>query len=187
MVIVGMDPGRHLGICKVAKGAKHLIVPEVTLVTKKLRDTTDLGAFLHSADDPIREALAGADLLAIERPNTAGQHHAGVFKNVALYGHALYWAAHHGVEVLPVNVSAAKLALTDRGNAKKPEMISAAEFQLGLTASSLDEHCADAYAVWLFACYGAPPSAGARAKVAVEKRRIEREAAKAAKLKGALL
>lgn len=182
MIIVGVDPGTNLGVCRAPKGDRRAIVAGVSLKTVRLKDTTDLGAWLRSADEPIRELLRGADLLAIEKPNTQGQHHSGLFKNIALYGHCLYWATHHGVRVQPINVSHSKTILTDRGNAVKDEMVAAAEFQLGLRPGELDHNAADAFAAWLVASYGIPKSASVRAAEAATKRRLEREAAKAAKL-----
>lgn len=181
MIIAAIDPGTNLGVCKAPKCDRSAIRPDVTLKTVKLRDTTDIGAWLRSSDDHIREVLRGADLLAIEKPNTQGQNHTGLFKNIALYAHCCYWACHHGVRVQPINASHVKTILTDRGNAVKDEMVAAAEFQLGLKPGEIDHNAADAFAVWLVASFGIPKSASQRAQEAATARRIAREQARAEK------
>lgn len=182
MVAVFFDLGRNLGVLRAPLKEKAAIIHGVSLTTIKLRDTTDLGAFLRSADEPIREWIRGADEVHVEAPNTIGQNHWAIRKNCALLGHVFYWACHHGIPCKPWNVTEAKLALADRGNAKKEEMMAAAEFQLGLRAGTLTEHEADAYAGWLLVSYGAPPNAAQRQKAAVAKRKAAREAAKTSKL-----
>jgi Holliday junction resolvasome RuvABC endonuclease subunit len=178
MTIAAFDPGRNLGILRAPAREKAAIVHDHTLYTRKLRDTTDLGAFLRSADAHIHEALIGATECAIERPNTQGQNHSGIVKNVALAGHIAYLATCKGVAVEWVNVSAVKLILTDSGNAKKEQVIPAAELWLGLPGGTLTEHEADALGVWLVRCYGVPEGRAAREKAASARRRAEKEAAK---------
>lgn len=182
MTIALFDPGRNLGILQAPLREKGAIVHNVTLRTEKLRDTTKLGPFLYSADDHIREALRGMKVAAIEAPNTQGSNHTGIVKNVALAGHIAWHATSMGIEVQWWNLRHAKMALTDNGNAKKEEMIAAAEMYLGLAAGTLSEHEADVFGGWLVLSYGVPMNHGDRHKLQVQRRKDEKAAAAAAKL-----
>lgn len=180
MTAVFFDPGRNLGVLRVPLREKSVIAHGINLTTLKLRDTTDIGAWLRSSDEPIREWIRGASEVWAEKPNSRSSNHAAVAKNFALYGHLAYWCTFEGIPFRGWNVTEAKLAMTDSGNAKKERVIPAAEFYLGLPAGTLTEHEADVVAGFVVVSYGAPPNAGERAKAAVAKRR-------AAKLNGARL
>jgi Holliday junction resolvasome RuvABC endonuclease subunit len=182
MTVAVLDPGRNLGVLRAPLRERAAIIHGRTLYTAKLRDTTDLGAFLRSGDDHIREAIRGVDEVWVEEANTQGQNHTGIVKNVALVGHIAYWCVLDDKPLKFFNLRNAKVALTDSGNAKKPEMIAAAEFQLGVKPGHLSEHEADVFAGWLVASFGVPVSASQRAAKAAKERRLAREAAKAAKM-----
>ncbi len=181
MMIAAFDPGRNLGVLRAPLRDKAAIIHGKTLYTARLRDTTDIGAFLKSADDPIREALHGVEKAVVEAPNTQGQNHSGIFKNCALAAHIFYWCSHMGVKAEFINLKHAKVILCDNGNAKKEHMIPAAEFQLGLSAGQLTEHEADAFGIWLVESFGIPESPSERQAKAATARRLERERLRAEK------
>lgn len=178
-MIVAFDPGRNLGVCRAPSRDKKAVVHDVSLYTRKLRDTTDLGAYLRSADDHIREAIRGTSEVVIEEPNTQGQNHSGIVKNVALAAHIAYWATLDGVPWRFINLRHAKVILTDNGAAKKEQMMPAAEFLLGLPRGRLTEHEADAFGIWMVASFGVPESSSARKARHAKERREAKEAAKA--------
>jgi Holliday junction resolvasome RuvABC endonuclease subunit len=169
-------------VCRAPAGRKDLI----QVHTRKLADTTDLGAYLRSADQHIRDEFEGASAIAVEQPNTAGQHYSGIRKNIALIGHIHYWASIYGLQVTEINVSAVKIAMTGHGHAKKEQVILGAYKFLGTdpTTHPLDEHMADAIGVWHVFSYGVQESTRQRE----DRERKERTAAKrAAKAAGPLL
>lgn len=183
MVAVFLDPGRNLGVLRAPLREKMAIVHGVNLTTVKLRDVTDLGAWLCSADAHLAEwIMPGVSEVWCEAPNTDGQNHWAVRKNCALMGHIAHYAARCGIPFRTWNVMDAKVALCDRGNAKKVDMMTAAEFQLGLSAGTLSEHEADTFAGWLIASWGVQLSPTKRAAQAAAKRREAKAALKAAAL-----
>jgi Holliday junction resolvasome RuvABC endonuclease subunit len=185
-MLVCFDPGRNLGVLKAPAQDRKAIVHGVNWTTLKLKDTTDPGAYLRSADELIREWLRGATRVAVERPNTERQHYAAIRKNMMLLGHIAYWAhCELGIVAEEINVSHVKSALTDNGNAKKELVIDRAEYLMGMPAGSLTEHEADALGVWMVASFGPPMKAAERARAFTARKRAAKEAAKAA-ARGAL-
>jgi Holliday junction resolvasome RuvABC endonuclease subunit len=166
-MLVCFDPGRHLGVARGPVG----VIDRVVLRTHKLRDVTALGPYLSSATDFILREIDGATACAAEIPNTAGQNHTGIRKNFALVGHIAWLCAQRGVPFREVPVHEAKLALTGRGNAQKPDMIAGAAEKFRIPAHLLDEHMADAAGVWFVFSFGAPPSKTQLAKQAAAARR----------------
>lgn len=185
-MILAIDPGRHMGVCRVPARERQAIVHGENLYTIKLKDTTDLGLYLRSAQDPLRELLAGCTDVYVERPNTERQHYTAIRKNMALLSFTAYWATFYGVAFHEVNVAHVKGILTDSGNAKKEFVMERAEYLLGLPAGALTEHEADAFGVWMVASYGPPQKAADRQKAFTARKRAEKEAAKAA-ARGAVL
>lgn len=164
-------------MCRAPAGRKDLI--EVR--TRLLRDTTDLGAYLRSADQHIRDEFEGASAIAVEQPNTAGQHYNGIRKNIALIGHIHYWASIYGLNVTEVNVSHVKIAMTGNGHAKKEQVIAGAYRFLETSALKIDidEHMADAVGVWHVFSYGVQESVNQRKTREAKERAAAKRAAKA--------
>jgi Holliday junction resolvasome RuvABC endonuclease subunit len=173
-MLIAFDPGRHLGVAKAPLGESHRLVFE----TVKLKDTTEIGPFLRSADQHLQALLREATAVCIEKPNTQNQHHTGIFKNVALYGHVAYWCDMMGVPFNPVNAMHVKTALTGLGTAKKEQMIAGAD---ALGFRGLDEHQADALGAWWTISFGVTESKTDYEKRMAGERRAAREAARAAK------
>lgn len=152
----------------------------------KLKETTDLGAYLASSDEFFQDFFGrGVTRWAIEIPNTrAAKSAAAAAKMMGLYAHALYWGAL--MQLPPPTVFAPneiKLALTGNGNAKKgadtPEMENAAR-ALGFDVQN--DHEADAVAIRRAYTHGVPETKAERDKRAVAERRAAKEAAKGARL-----
>lgn len=173
-MLIAFDPGMHLGWACAPLGESHLL----RFGTIKLRDTTDLGAYLRSADSELQAILRGKTAIAIEKPNTHAQHHTGIFKNVSLYGHVAYWANMLGIPMNPVNTMHVKTSITGSGNANKEMMIAGAR-ALGFDVA--DEHQADALGAWWTISYGVPESKTDYNKRMAAERRAAKEAAKAQK------
>jgi Holliday junction resolvasome RuvABC endonuclease subunit len=87
------------------------------------------------------------DLIVIESP--ASHFNGGLIPQARVSGAVLGLISELGIAWLERTPSAAKKALTGKGNAKKGEMIAAAQMALG--GWELDEHQADAYGLWLAA------------------------------------
>lgn len=158
---------------------------EVTFGSFKLADTTDLGAYLASADEFLQDFFSKVTRWAIEIPNTRhAKSAAAAAKMMGLYAHALYWA--RVMQAPPPSVftpSEVKLALTGNGAAKKgadnPEMETAAR-ALGYEVEN--DHQADAVAIRRAYTHGVPDTKAEREKQAAAARRAAREAQKGPKL-----
>lgn len=155
---------------------------EIEFGSRKLAETTDLGAYLASADEVFQELFAGVTRWAIEQPNTRhAKSGAAAAKMMGLYAHALYWAR---VLQLPPPVvyspNEVKLALTGNGNAKKgketPEMETAAR-ALGFAVKN--DHEADAIGIRRAYTHGVPETKAEKAKRETAERRAAKEAKKA--------
>lgn len=113
-----------------------------------LIDTPDLGLWLASSDDGLREAMRGATAIAMEQP-FMGDNWLPLRKLTALLGHVHYFAHNYGIKIdqksCEIPVSTGKLTLSGHGNAEKKQMIAAALARTGLV---LGEHEADALGIW---------------------------------------
>lgn len=180
-MLLTVDPGSNLGwtLGPVSADAPPAQVAHGTF---KLRDTTDLGAFLVSADEPLRDLFGrGVTAWAIEIPNTRYiKSAAAAAKLMGIYSHCLYWASLCALEkptgFAPNEI---KLALTGNGGADKDMMIAAAR---ALGHMVLTDHEADAIAIRRAYLFGVPETKTEREKRAAAERRAARAAKKGPKL-----
>lgn len=184
-MLLTIDPGKFIG-WTIGPVSADATADQVAFGSFKLAETTDLGAYLASADEHLQDLFGrGVTRWAIEVPNTMkGSSHAAIVKGVGLYAHALYWA--RILQLPPPAVfspSEIKLALTGNGAAKKgkdnPEMETAAQ-ALGFDVQN--DHEADAVALRRAYTHGVPDSKSEREKKAAAARRAAKEAAKGPKL-----
>lgn len=155
---------------------------EVAFGSHKLAETTDLGAYLASADQFFQDFFSsGITRWAIEQPNTRhAKSAAAAAKMMGLYAHALYFA--RLMQMPPPAIftpSEVKLGLTGNGAAKKgkdnPEMENAAR-ALGFDVQN--DHEADAVAIRRCYTHGVPETKTERAKAEAAKRKAAKIAAK---------
>ncbi len=187
-MLLTIDPSTNLG-WSLGPASADALASEVAFGTIKLSATSDLGAFLQSADDPLAELFGqkGATRWAIEIPNTQRSYHSAILKGCALFGHCLYMARVY--QMPPPSVfspTELKLALTGNGAAKKgekhPEMERAARL-LGHMVQN--DHEADAIALRRAYLFGVPETKTEREKREAGERRAARDATKAAEAKKA--
>jgi Holliday junction resolvasome RuvABC endonuclease subunit len=130
----------HIGVCydgqplaTWALAAKLNIAERCRLAAKLARQQLD--------------SVPDVDLVVIERP--AGRHTNGIIQPARVSGAILVVLSEQQLAWCEISPADAKKVLAGKGNAKKPEMIEAAARALG---QQVDEHAADAYALWLAGC-----------------------------------
>lgn len=180
-MLLSVDPGKFIG-WTLGPLSADTPASDIAFGSFKLAETTDLGAYLASADEHLQDLFSrGVTRWAIEVPNTMkGSSHAAIVKGVGLYAHVLYFA--RLMQVPPPTIfspTEIKLALTGNGAAKKgkdtPEMENAAR-ALGFAVQN--DHEADAVAIRRAFTHGIPDSKSERAKKEAAARKAARLAAK---------
>jgi Holliday junction resolvasome RuvABC endonuclease subunit len=157
-LILAIDLGVHMGW--VLAGTTG----PMRFGTVELKDTTNLGQYVRSMNEPVGELLKMCTAVAVEKPNTGGNSaYFAIRKNMAALGKvcelADFWGKSPPAEI---SVSSAKLTLAGHGHADKEMMIAAA---LRLYGHEMNEHEADALAIWHVFVYGAAvPIRKARSK-----------------------
>lgn len=108
----------------------------------------DIASRCQQAATQVRALITDADIdmVAVESP--VARFASAVIPQARVSGAVLAVLAVAQVAWVEIAPAAAKLALTGKGNAKKPAMIAAATLA---TKRNLDEHQADAYGLWLAA------------------------------------
>ena len=154
---------------------------QVSFGTVKLSTSTDVGAYLQSADEALQDLMSrGITAWAIEVMNTQRSYHHAIVKGVAIYSHCLYTA--RLLQLPPPTVfspTEIKTTMTGNGLAKKPEIIAAAQL-LGFDVKT--DHEADAIGIRRAYIFGVPEGKTERLKREAKERREAKEAAKGAKL-----
>ena len=178
-MLLTLDPGTALAytLGPVDRDAPISAV-EIDTITLKGKG---LGAFLGSADDPVRTLLRrGVTHVAIEVPNTTQGFHSSIIKLVPLFGHVFYLCHLLGMKEPTVfSPKELKTVLCGSGNAKKPEMYAAAR-AMGWPVETHDQ--ADAVALRKAFLEGVPMNKTERQKAEAAQRKAEREAKKGPKL-----
>lgn len=163
MTTLALDLGQHIGWVKGAAVGplEHGSFP--------VEDTTDLGRWLRSIDAFLMNAMRGVDDIAVEQPflQSGGKKADGTSKPGGYYparkllaqlGHVYYAAHNSGIAAKHVHeypVATAKLTLAGSGKADKDQMVAAACDFYGWEPHEIDEHTADASAIFKVHLFGA--------------------------------
>lgn len=150
MTTLALDLGQTIG------WVKGSTVGPIEFGSFAMTETTDLGLWLQGADTFLMKAMEGVTDIAVEQP-FLGESYYPARKLLGLLGHVYYHARYKGIAGALVNeipVPTAKLALAGHGRAEKEDMIAAACEFMGWEASEIDEHVADACAIWRVHLFG---------------------------------
>ncbi|MBU0801416.1 MAG: hypothetical protein KKA05_10515 [Alphaproteobacteria bacterium] len=148
MSIVGIDLGQTIG------WVKGDPVGQLRWGSFTLANTTDLGAWLESADEILNPLLRGATGVAVEQP-FMGKNYFPVRKLIALLGQVHRWARIHNIHyqaIQEIAIPTGKRTLSGSGKADKDMMIAAAAAH---GYEGMTEHEADALGVWWVYQFGA--------------------------------
>lgn len=138
MKILALDmSSTAIGMCYDGWDFQTLTLRSPDIAKRCLQAATQVRALITDAD---------IDLVVIESP--AGRFNGGLIPQARVSGAVLAVLAVAGVAWTEIAPAAAKKVLTGKGNAKKPDMIAAAN---RAADRLLDEHQADAYGLWLAA------------------------------------
>ena len=138
MKILALDmSSSHIGLCYDGWDFQTLTLRSPDIAQRCLQAATQVRALITDAD---------IDMVAVESP--VARFASAVIPQARVSGAVLAVLAVAQVAWVEIAPAAAKLALTGKGNAKKPAMIAAATLA---TKRNLDEHQADAYGLWLAA------------------------------------
>lgn len=135
MKILALDmSSTAIGMCYDGFDFQTLTLRSPDIAQRCLQAATQVRALITDAD---------IDLVVIESP--ASRFNGGLIPQARVSGAVLAVLAVAGVAWAEITPAAAKRALTGKGNAKKPDMIAAAQTAIG---RAVDEHQADAYGLW---------------------------------------
>jgi Holliday junction resolvasome RuvABC endonuclease subunit len=157
-LILAIDLGRHMGWILAAPTG------EMRFGTVELEDTTNLGRYVRSMNEPVTALMKCCTAVAVEKPNTGGNSaYFAIRKNMAALGKVCELADFHGLAPpKEFSVTTGKLTLAGHGHADKSQMIAAAKERTGL---DMNEHEADALGIWWIYVFGAAePIRKARSK-----------------------